>query len=200
MTNIRTREIALTGVFGGLILLMAFVPMLGYIQIGLVSLTIIHIPVLIGGAAGGKRVSIYLGIIFGVSSLLIALIRPVLPSDYIFQNPLVSVLPRVLFGYTAYLFYTLFNKLIKNNLVATMVSFVLSTVAHTVFVLIAFYIFGIENPALTGIFGFIWGILVTNGFFEALIAAIVGAPIANRLYVYLRKEWFHDYSSRYWEF
>lgn len=188
MTNMRTKEIALTGVFAALILLMAFVPMLGYIQIGLVSLTIIHIPVLIGGAAGGKRVSIYLGVIFGVSSLLIALIRPALPSDYVFQNPLVSVLPRIMFGYVAYLFYELFSKLIKNNLIATMVSFVLSTVAHTVFVLIAFYIFGIDNPALTGIFGFIWGILISNGFFEALLAGAVGAPIANRLYIYLRKE------------
>ena len=109
MTNKRTKEIALTGVFAALILLMAFVPMFGYIQIGLVSLTIIQIPVLIGGAAGGKRVSIYLGIIFGVSSLLIALIRPALPSDYVFQNPLVSVLPRILFGYVAYLFYQFFT-------------------------------------------------------------------------------------------
>lgn len=188
MTSIRTKEIALTGVFAGLILLMAFVPMLGYIQIGLVSLTIIHIPVLIGGAAGGKRVSIYLGTAFGLSSLLIALIRPALPSDFIFQNPLVSVLPRVLFGYVAFLFYDLFHKLIKNNFAATAVSFILATIAHTTFVLIAFYIFGVENPALSGIFSFIWGILLTNGFFEALIAGVIGAPIANRLYMYLRKE------------
>ena len=188
MKNNRTKEIAFTGVFAAIIFVMALVPWLGYIQIGLVSLTIIHIPVLIGGAVGGKRVSIYLGLFFGLTSLMIALIRPVLPSDFIFQNPLVSVLPRLLFGYVAYLFYTYFNRVIKNNIVATMVSFVLSTVAHTVFVLIAFYIFGIDNAALTGIFGFIWGILLSNGFFEALLAAAIGAPIANRLYIYLRKE------------
>jgi uncharacterized membrane protein len=188
MTNTRTKEIALTGVFGAMILVMALVPWLGYIQIGLVSLTIIHIPVLIGGAAGGKRVSIYLGLIFGLSSLMIALMRPVLPSDFVFQNPLVSVLPRILFGYIAYLLYDLFNKKMSNNLVATAISFVLATIAHTIMVLIMFWIFGIENAALSGIFGFIWGILLSNGFFEAILAAIVGAPIANRLYVYLRKE------------
>ena len=55
-------------------------------------------------------------------------------------------------------------------------------------VLVMFWIFGIDNAALIGIFGFIWGILLSNGFFEAIIAAVVGAPIANRLYVYLRKE------------
>lgn len=198
MTNTRTKEIALTGVFGAIILVMALVPWLGYIQIGLVSLTIIHIPVLIGGAAGGKRVSIYLGLIFGLSSLLIALLRPVLPSDFVFQNPLVSVLPRLLFGYFAYLLYDLFNKMISNNLIATMISFILSTIVHTVLVLIMFWIFGVKNAALVGIFGFIWGILLSNGFFEALAAAIIGAPIANRLHVYLRKEWSYDYFSWYW--
>ena len=188
MTNERTREIALTGIFAALILLMAFVPWLGFIQIGAVSLTIIHIPVLIGGAAGGKRVSIYLGTIFGVASLMIALIRPVLPSDFVFQNPLVSVLPRMAFGFVAYLLYDYFTKLIKNNLAATAVAFSLATVCHTIFVLIMFYIFGMDSAPLTGIFTFIWTILLSNGFFEALLAAIVGAPIANRLYVYLRKE------------
>lgn len=188
MTNKRTKEIALTGVFAGLILLMAFIPMFGYIQIGPVALTIIHIPVLIGGVAGGKRVSVNLGLIFGISSLLVVLTRPVLPSDFVFQNPLVSVLPRVLFGYVAYVFYNFANKHIKNNFVATVISFVFSTLAHTAFVLTAFYIFGVDNAALTGIFGFIWAVLLTNGFFEALLAGAVGAPIANRLHMYLRKE------------
>ena len=188
MTNKRTKEIALTGVFGAIILVMALVPWLGYIQLGVVALTIIHIPVLIGGAAGGKRVSIYLGLIFGLSSLMIALLRPVLPSDFIFQNPLVSVLPRILFGYVAYLLYELFNKKVGNNLVATMISFILSTIAHTIMVLVMFWIFGVENAALSGIFAWIWGILLSNGFFEAIIAAVIGAPIANRLYIYLRKE------------
>ena len=198
MTNKRTREIALTGVFGAIILVMALVPWLGYIQLGVVALTIIHIPVLIGGAAGGKRVSIYLGLIFGLSSLMIALLRPVLPSDFIFQNPLVSVLPRILFGYVAYLLYELFNKKVGNNLVATMISFILSTIAHTIMVLVMFWIFGVDNAALSGIFAWIWGILLSNGFFEAIIAAVIGAPIANRLYIYLRKEWFYDYFSWYW--
>ena len=187
MTNSRTKEIALTGVFGAIILVMALVPWLGYIQIGLVSLTIIHIPVLIGGAAGGKRVSIYLGLIFGLSSLMIALLRPVLPSDFVFQNPLVSVLPRLLFGYVAYLLYEFFNKRISNNLVATMTSFVLATLAHTIMVLVMFWIFGRGSAALVGVFGLIWTILLSNGFFEAIIAAIIGAPIANRLYVYLKR-------------
>jgi uncharacterized membrane protein len=188
MKNERTKEIALTGIFASIILLMAFVPWFGYIQIGVVSLTIIHIPVLIGGAAGGKRVSVYLGTIFGISSLLIALIRPALPSDFVFQNPLVSVLPRIAFGFVAYLLYDYFTKVIKSNIVGTMVAFVLATISHTVFVLIMFYIFGIDNPSLTGVFTFIWAILLSNGFFEAILAALVGGPIANRLYVYLGKE------------
>ncbi len=184
MRNKKVLEITTIATFSALIFVMANVPWLGYIQIGVVSLTIIHIPVLIGGIFGGKKVSIALGLAFGVSSLIIALIRPVLPADYIFQNPLVSVLPRVLFGYFLYLIYEIFTKYISNKLLAISLSFVISTIVHTVLVLIPFYIFFFESKTFTGIFDFIFLILASNGILEAILAGVVGAPIAYRLLKY----------------
>lgn len=186
MRDKRVLEITTIAIFTALIFVMANVPWLGYIQIGLVSLTIIHIPVLIGGIFGGKRVSIALGLAFGLSSFMIAMIRPVLPADFIFQNPLVSVLPRVLFGYSLYVIYELFTKYIPNKLAAISLSFVVSTIVHTILVLIPFYIFFFDSKTFFGVFDFIFAILVSNGFFEALLAGLVGAPIAYRLQIALK--------------
>jgi len=48
------------------------------------------------------------------------------------------------------------------------------------------YIFFAESSTFTGVFPFIYGIMLTNGIFEALIAGLVGAPIAHRLQIELR--------------
>lgn len=97
-------SIAITAVFTALIWMLQFVPMVGFIVIppGL-SMTTIHIPVLIGIIAlprtkwniafGG-----FIGFMFGMASWVTALTRAVNPSDLLFQNPLISVLPRALMG------------------------------------------------------------------------------------------------------
>ncbi len=185
MRDKRVIEITTIGVFTGLIFVMALVPWLGYIQIGVVSMTILHIPVLIGGVFGGKRVSIALGLAFGVSSMMIAFIRPVVPADFIFQNPLVSVLPRILFGYFLYLSYVFFNKNLTNKYLAISLSFVISTLVHSILVLIPFYIFFFDSRTFVGVFDFIFLILASNGILEAILAGIVGAPIAYRLKIAL---------------
>jgi len=185
MRDKRVIEITTIGIFTALIFVMALVPWLGYIQIGVVSMTILHIPVLIGGVFGGKRVSIALGLAFGLSSMMIAFLRPVVPADFIFQNPLVSVLPRILFGYFLYLSYVFFNKNITNKYLATSMSFVISTIVHTGLVLIPFYIFFFDSRTFVGMFDFIFLILATNGILEAVLAGLIGAPIALRLKIAL---------------
>ena len=186
MRDKRVLEITTIAVFSAIILVMANVPWLGFIELGIVSITIIHIPVLIGGVFGGKRVSIALGLTFGLASLMVAYIRPTLPASFIFQNPLVSVLPRVLFGYFLYLIYQFFMKNMSNKFTAITFSFVISTIVHTVLVLIPMYIFFAESATFAGVFPFIYGIMLTNGIFEAIIAGLVGAPIAHRLRISLK--------------
>jgi uncharacterized membrane protein len=159
--------------------------MLGYIQLGVVSLTIIHIPVLIGGIFGGRRVSISLGLVFGLSSLAIALIRPSAPTDFLFQNPLISVFPRVLFGIVIFELYNALAKVTEKDSIAISVTMVLATICHTIFVLVPLYFIGggftVFNDALLP---FIYGVLATNGILEAILAGVVGAPIAWRLKIY----------------
>ncbi len=186
MRDKRVLEITTISIFTAIIFIMANVPWLGFIELGIVSITIIHIPVLIGGIFGGKRVAISLGLAFGLASLMVAFLRPTLPASFIFQNPLVSVLPRILFGYFLYLIYEMFTKYLSNKLLVITFTFVISTLVHTVLVLVPMYIFFAESSTFTGVFPFIYGIMLTNGIFEALIAGLVGAPIAHRLQIELR--------------
>ncbi len=182
----KTRELVLNSIFIGLILIMAWVPQLGYIQIfPAVGITIIHIPVIIG-ALTYKRSGVILGTAFGLSSLFVALTRPTTPIDFLFQNPLVSVLPRILFGLSIYYLYTLFTKLIKNKTIVITLTAFLSTIIHSVLVLSMIYIFGVDmlGGADTAL-GVIGTILITNASLEALAAVLVGVPVIRRLSAFI---------------
>jgi uncharacterized membrane protein len=185
MRDSRIYEITVISSFTALIIVMALVPMLGFIQIGAVAITIIHIPVLIGGIFGGRKVSVSLGLAFGILSLIVALTRPTGPIDLLFQNPMISVVPRVLFGLGMYELYRLFTKLFRNNeYISIPVAMVVGTLLHSVLVLTSLFIFGratLEGFGITALLPFIWGVLLTNGFIEAALAGLVGGPIAKAL-------------------
>ena len=66
MKRNQIRDLALTSVFAAIILVMTFVPSLGYILVGITELTLIHIPVLIGVFLLPKRYAIVLGLIFWI--------------------------------------------------------------------------------------------------------------------------------------
>lgn len=96
MKNNQIRDLTLTSVFAAIILVMTFVPSLGYILVGITELTLIHIPVLIGVFLLPKRYAIVLGLIFGLGSMLKA-IQVNTGLAIAFINPLVSILPRLIF-------------------------------------------------------------------------------------------------------
>lgn len=98
-----TKNIALIGVLGGLTIFLGLTPM-GFIPIGPTAATIMHIPVIIGAIMGGPVVGGFVGLIFGLSSLFNAIMKPTIVS-FAFLNPLVSILPRIIIGLgTAYIY------------------------------------------------------------------------------------------------
>ena len=157
MRNERVKEIATSGVFGALILFLALVPApwgtsWGFIRVGIsVEFTIIHIPVLIGAIFGGKRVGLYLGLIFGVGSLTAAAIYPGGFAIY-FLNPLVSILPRVIFGFAIWYIFKGVSKVIKNDTTSIAVSMGLSTLLHTMLVVPLLFLFVYLSVNTTGLF------------------------------------------------
>jgi uncharacterized membrane protein len=69
------------------------------------SLTIMHVPVIIGAILEGPVVGVVIGFIFGVFSLIQAAVAPTGPQDVIFTNPLISILPRLFIGPISWLIY-----------------------------------------------------------------------------------------------
>jgi uncharacterized membrane protein len=185
-SKMKTRELVLNAIFIGLIMIMAWFPNLGYIQIfPTVGITIIHIPVIVG-ALTYKRSGVILGTTFGLSSLFVALTRPATPVDFLFQNPLVSVLPRIIFGLVIYYLFITFRKIIENKSVVIGLTAFLSTVIHSVLVLGMIYIFGIDVLGGSEVALKVIGtILVSNASIEALAAVLVGVPVIRRLSAFI---------------
>lgn len=123
----KTRKIAVAGIMGALCIVMALTP-IGYIPIGPTKATIIHIPVIVAAILEGPLVGAIVGLIFGLSSMLNALIFPTVTS-YVFFNPLVSVLPRILVGLVAYFVFALFKK-IKKPLSVTLLTLMLFAIGY----------------------------------------------------------------------
>lgn len=103
------RKLTIIGVLGAISVVLGMTP-LGFIPVGPTRATIMHIPVIIGAIVEGPIVGAFVGLIFGMFSIYQAITAPT-PVSFVFLNPIVSVLPRVLIGITAYYTYKGLNKL-----------------------------------------------------------------------------------------
>lgn len=102
--HLTTRNMVLIGLLGAITVVLGQTP-LGFIPIGPLNATTMHIPVIIGAILEGPVVGAFVGLIFGLSSMFNAITRPTSPISFVFINPLISVLPRVLIGFIAYYIY-----------------------------------------------------------------------------------------------
>ena len=66
----KTTNMVLAGVMTALIIAMSSVPFLGYIPLGVINATIIHIPVIIGAILLGPKYGAFLGLVFGMTSMV----------------------------------------------------------------------------------------------------------------------------------
>lgn len=139
MRNKNVFEMVLFSSFTAIILVMALVPYLGFITFipGFASLTIIHIPVIIGMMVLSFKYAMGLFTVFGLSSLLIAWVRPGGVVDYAFQNPLISLLPRILVGLIAFLIYIGLKKLITIEKYGKPLTFFIVTLVTVMFLYFA---------------------------------------------------------------
>ncbi|MGA2547815.1 MAG: ECF transporter S component [Rectinemataceae bacterium] len=159
------RKIVVTGALGALSIALFLTPF-GYIPwLAGASLTVMHIPAIIGAVLEGPVVGIVVGGIFGVTALVKAATAPQGPIDVFFVNPLVSVLPRLLVGLAAWAVYRAFRG--KLPAVATAVAGIAGSLANSVFVLGALVLFAAIPPAVA------LGVFVANGLIEAALAAVL---------------------------
>ena len=82
----KTKDMVTTAMFVAIILAMSFVPYLGYIPLGFMNATIIHIPVIIGAILLGPARGAFLGGIFGLTSMINNTFNPNLTSFVFFSR------------------------------------------------------------------------------------------------------------------
>ena len=112
MKHTMTKTIALSGVMGALIFVLMLVETLIFTNLLGITTCFLSLPIAIALSVYEDYKKMFLGgTIFGVCCLIIAFMLGV----YIFWNPLVSVLPRVFIGMSAYGVMVLVKKLTKKS-------------------------------------------------------------------------------------
>ncbi len=183
----RNRKIAITGAFSALIILMGIPGLhLGYIQINpTVSLTIMHIPVVLAAALAGLPGAIVTSLVFGLTSLINAAANPGGVLDPLFKYPQCSVLPRLIFGFAAYGFFAILGLIPRvPKAINAAVSAFLSSLLHTVAVIGSLYVFlNTQTLAAMGGKGFlvIMGLVLPGAMMEAAAALLVSAAVVSAI-------------------
>lgn len=177
----KTKEMAFGAIIIAIIMMMALVPQLGLISVGPVSMTLMHIPVLIMAFTfkNNRKMALIAGAAFGFGSWIAALTRASTPMDVLFQNPLVSVVPRILFALIAYELYHFLMKRMNDN-VAQIISILVSLIAHAIMVYSMMYIFG-QSLFDQGLLVLFLGIMGVSSIVEKVLAIIVVPIVVNAL-------------------
>jgi uncharacterized membrane protein len=168
MPQERTRKIVITGVMGAISVLLGWTHWGLIPWFGGVSITVMHIPVIIGAVLEGPVVGAGIGLIFGLFSMLQAAIAPSSPSDIWFTNPILAVLPRLFIGPVAWLVWRALQRWQIPGLIAAGIA---GSLTNTVLVL-----------GTIGLMGFLpWAAVLTiagtNGILEAAAAALLTVAV-----------------------
>lgn len=159
---------------------------LGNINIGLISITIAHIPILIITILLGLKPGLINAFAFGLFSLLSALLAPKGLLSPLFINPMISIVPRMMIPVTTFLVYHLLKN--KNKTLATTLAVILGNLTNTFFVYFSMYIFaGKKVVELTGknFATVIAGLVGTSTAIKTVIVAVITVPIILALQKYM---------------
>ncbi|MDD8048431.1 MAG: ECF transporter S component [Thomasclavelia sp.] len=192
----KTNRITMLALFIAIEILLAVVPFLGYVPIGVINATTLHIPVIAAGILLGKKEGGIVGLVFGITSVVKNTIQPTITS-FIFspfitiggisgsyQSLIIAIVPRVLIGFLAGLIY---EKLAakENKAIYIGISAFVGSIVNTILVMGLIFIFfghayanALSVPYNT-IISFIMGVIATNGIAEALLAVCINIPLCK---------------------
>lgn len=196
-TNVRL--LAQMGLLTGLMLVMSFTP-LGYIPLGFMNATTMHIPVILGACLFGPKMGAVLGGLFGITSVIRATLTPTLTS-FVFtpfyslspqfhgswMSLVVAIVPRILIGVAAGLVFQGVVKIVRQDAVAFVVAGFAGSITNTIGVMgLIYLLFGEQYAAAAGqsfdvLLGIILGVVGTQGVPEAIIAAVLVCAVGKAL-------------------
>ena len=197
----KTRRLVFLAIWSAIIIFLAFTPNIGYINLFAISATTVHIPVIIGAIMLGPVDGAFLGLVFGITSLVQAPLQSGLPSAFLFSpfvshsfnSVLIAIIPRVLIGIVAAYVFRLLNKFDKTQVFAGLIAGITGSLTNTIFVMGgAALLFGQQTAQLLGVktYQIIYGILVIvgpGGLVEAALAGVIGSAVAKALIVVMKR-------------
>lgn len=190
MKSKKTQYMTFMAMFLAIEIILVVTP-LGYIPIGPLSATTMHIPVIIAGITLGKKAGAQLGLVFGLTSLIRATLQPTITSFCFspfvtvgnisgdWRSVIIALVPRILLGYLAGLVFEILKNKLKNENIAIISGALVGTITNTVLVLGGIYLFfgnsyaNAINVAYSSLLAMLLGVVATNGIVEAIMAAIV---------------------------
>ena len=192
--KLKSKDVAIAGLFIEIVAVMTFVPMLGMIPLVFLSVNVVLVPILVCAQTTNPLVSVIVSTFFGLFSMIRAYVNPAGAGILYFavQNPLVSVLPRAMIGLVAHYSYRGLKKLFKNkteedelsygfgkrlkkNAIPSVISAILGTATNTLLFLGMLVLIYNGDVLSTGTaIGLPWamGVVATNFLPEVIVAAI----------------------------
>lgn len=171
---------------------------LGYLRIGPLSATLMHIPVIAASILLGTKYGMALGLVFGLTSVWNATMTPGITSFVFspfvtvagvtggFQSLIIAIVPRVLLGWIAGALYSLLDKKMADAPAAGIAACA-ATLCHTFMVVGLIALFYGEayanaiNVASSALFAYLGTVILTNGLSEAALAAIICMALVKAL-------------------
>lgn len=179
-----------------IILLMAFTP-LGYLRTGVIEITFIMIPVVIGAILLGPGCGAALGGVFGITSFIqcfgMSPLGAMLLQVNWFYTLVVCLVPRVLMGWLAGLIFKALYKVDRTRLLSFAAASLSGAVLNTIFFVSAlgllFYntVLGMATESGVSVLTFLLSFITLNSILECAACLIVGTAIAKALYKTVHK-------------
>ncbi|MBR0536074.1 MAG: ECF transporter S component [Clostridia bacterium] len=168
-------RLVMCALFSALIVVMTFTPYLGYISVGPIEITTLHIIAIFGALVLGPKYGSIVGGVWGLTCIVRAIQLGFAP----FANPMVSLVPRILVGLVAGLVFWGLSKTKCPKVISLVIATLAGTLTNTVLVITALTLFnGFESllgAAASAIETIILTLIGTNGLIE-LISALVIVP------------------------
>lgn len=203
MRSNKTFNMVLTGLFMAIIIIMTTVPNLGYINLVVIKVTMVHVPVIIGSVLLGPKYGAVLGGTFGLTSLIVNTFNPSLLSfafSPFYQvgniggngwSVVIALLPRTLVGIVPYFVYRFLNRLLENlkgkKAISLTAAGISGALTNTVLVMSLIYIcfkdeFAVaKDISVDAVFGAILGIVAGNGIPEAVVGGVLTLLVGGAL-------------------
>lgn len=199
--NSKLLNLVLLSLFTGIIFMLAFTN-IGYIQLGLIKATIIHIPVIVGAILLGPKKGAFLGLLFGLTSFIINTsspsvlsfaFSPLIPMPGANRGSLLALvicfIPRIIVGIAPYYIFRLFHSIFKGNkkLLSFGIAGIVGSISNTLLVMGGIYLLfediyavALNIPTDT-VAKAILAVIFTNGIPEALLAGILVSALCRAL-------------------